>query len=332
MKVLVTGGLGANGAFVLRELLARGVEPIVYDNRADFRLVSDIRDDFEFVPGEINDLARLTRILLERRVERVVHMAALIPPNSETDALRGFRVNGLGSVQVFEAARIARVQRVVYISSRGVYGEVPPVKGHPRFEPMTEEDRVNPITVYDVTKVASERMGINYQRQYGLEFVSFRFATNYGPGKLGRQGAADHLSTQCVLIENALAGEAVRVPQGREQQEDMIYNGDLAQAVALGVVTERLNHAVYNIGAGYLATLDDFAQAVRRVIPEADIEIGEGLDYLGMGIGYYCIFDIERARKDLGYEPRFDFEAGTRDYIATMERLGLKPVVTHWQS
>ena len=119
---------------------------------------------------------------------------------------------------------------------------------------MTEEDRPNPITVYDVTKVASERMGINYQRQYGLEFVSFRFATNYGPGKLGRQGAADHLSTQCVLIENPLAGESVRVPQGREQIEDMIYNGDLAQAVALGVVNERLNHSVYNIGVGYGAT------------------------------------------------------------------------------
>src|SRR6185312_16177641 len=264
MKVLVTGGLGANGAFVLRELLALGVEPVVYDNRADFRLVSDIRDDFEFVAGEINDLARLTRILLERRVERVVHMAALIPPNSETDALRGFRVNGLGSVQVFEAARIAGVQRVVYISSRGVYGEVPAVKGHPHFELMTEEDRPNPITVYDVTKVASERMGINYQRQYGLEFVSFRFATNYGPGKLGRQGAADHLSTQCVLIENSLAGEAVRVPQGREQIEDMIYNGDLAQAVALGVVTERLNHSVYNIGVGYGATLDDFGRGPPR--------------------------------------------------------------------
>jgi UDP-glucose 4-epimerase len=135
-----------------------------------------------------------------------------------------------------------------------------------------------------------------------------------------------------MMIENPLAGEAVRIPQGREQQEDMIYNGDLAQAVALGVMTERLNHSVYNIGAGYLATLDDFAVAVKRVIPEADIEIGEGLDYLGMGISYYCIFDLDRARKDLGYEPRFDFEAGTRDYIATMERLGLKPVVTHWQS
>jgi UDP-glucose 4-epimerase len=98
------------------------------------------------------------------------------------------------------------------------------------------------------------------------------------------------------------------------------------------VVTERPSYSVYNIGSGYGATLDDFADAVRRVIPEADIEIGDGLDYLGMGIGYYCIFDLERARNDLGYEPRFDFEAGTRDYIATMDRLGLEPVVTHWRS
>jgi UDP-glucose 4-epimerase len=331
MNVLVTGGLGVNGAFVLRELLSKGIEPIVYDQRADFRLVSDIKGDFELVLGDVNDLATLTRVFLERRVERVVHMAALIPPSTETNALNGFRVNAVGSVQVLEAARIAGVQRVVYISSRGVYGEVDPIKGHPEFEPMTEEDKPNPFTVYDVTKVASERMGINYQRQYGLEFASMRFATNYGPGKLGRAGAADHLATQCVLIENSLAGESVRVPRGREQREDMIYNGDLGQAVALAIVTERLNHSVYNIGAGHLATLVDFADAVTKVIPSADIEVGEGLDYLGMGINYYCVFDLTRARTDLGYEPRFDIEAGVRDYIATMERLGLEPVVTRWK-
>jgi UDP-glucose 4-epimerase len=331
LKVLVTGGLGVNGAFVLRALLARGIEPIVYDRRADFRLVSDIKGDFELVVGDINDVATLTRVFLERRVERVVHMAALIPPSTETDALNGFRVNALGSVQVLEAARVAGVRRVVYMSSRGVYGEVDQVKGHPEYEPMTEEDKPNPIYVYDVTKLASERMGINYQRQYGLEFVSMRFATNYGPGKLGRPGAADHLATQCVLIENPLAGEPVRIPRGREQYEDMIYNGDLAQAVALAVVTERLNHSIYNIGAGYGATLVDFAEAVSRVIPNAEIEIGDGLDYLGMGVNYYCIFDLTRARTDLGYEPRFDIEAGVRDYIATMDRLGLSPVVTRWK-
>jgi UDP-glucose 4-epimerase len=331
MNVLVTGGLGVNGAFVLRDLLAKGVEPIVYDQRADFRLVSDIRGDFELVVGDINDLATLTRVFLERRVERVVHMAALIPPATETNALNGFRVNALGSIQVLEAARIAGVRRVVYISSRGVYGEVDPIKGHPDFEPMTEEDKPNPISVYDVTKLASERMGINYQRQYGLEFASMRFATNYGPGKLGRAGAADHLATQCVLIENALAGEPVRVPRGREQQEDMIYNGDLGQAVALAAMADKLNHSVYNIGAGHGATLVDFADAVTSVIPGADIEIGDGLDYLGMGVNYYCIFDLTRARTDLGYEPRFNIVAGVRDYIATMERLGLEPVVTGWK-
>jgi UDP-glucose 4-epimerase len=331
MRVLVTGGLGANGAFVLRELLARGIDPIVYDNRSEFRLVSDVSDDFEFVLGEINDVARLIRILLTRRVERIVHMAAVLPPSTEADALRGFRVNALGSVQVLEAARIAGVQRVVYTSSRGVYGDVSAPNGHPQYKLVTEDDRPNPISVYDITKLASERMGVNYQRQYGVNFVSLRFATNYGPGKLGREGAADYLATQCVMIENPLAGEAVRIPKGGAQREDMIYNGDLAQAVALALVTESLNHSVYNIGSGDGRTLTDFAEAVKRAIPNAEIEIGGGLDYLGMGVNYYCIFNIDRARSDLGYEPRFDFEAGTRDYIATMERLGLEPVVTRWQ-
>ena len=70
-----------------------------------------------------------------------------------------------------------------------------------------------------------------------------------------------------------------------------------------------------------------FADAIRRVIPGAVLEVGPGLDYYGGGIPYYSVYDITRARTELGFQPWFDLEAGIRDYITTMERLGIPPTV-----
>jgi len=72
----------------------------------------------------------------------------------------------------------------------------------------------------------------------------------------------------------------------------------------------------------------EFADAVRRVIPNATIEVGAGLDYYGSGIPYYSVYDISRARQQLAFTPRFDMEAGVRDYVDTMRRLGLMPTVS----
>jgi UDP-glucose 4-epimerase len=71
-----------------------------------------------------------------------------------------------------------------------------------------------------------------------------------------------------------------------------------------------------------------FADAVRRVLPGAVLDVGPGLDYYGSGIPYYSVYDIRRAREQLGFEPRFDLEAGVRDYVATMQRLGIAPTVS----
>jgi UDP-glucose 4-epimerase len=324
VNVLITGGLGVNGVWVVRKLLARGLRPIIFENRPDYSLVSDLAGDLDVVRGDINDLAALVRVLLERKVQRLVHMAALMPPDAQRDPLNGFRVNAFGTVQVLEAARLAGVERVVFTSSRAAYGEIPPGEhSHPTYKPVAETDPCHPVIVYDVCKVASEGMGLNYQRNYGLQFVALRFGAIYGPGKLARHG---NVSIHSKIIEGALAGQPVRIPKGREQRDDMIYVDDIAEGVVLATLKDKPQHSVYNIASGEAHTLDEFADAVRTVVPGADIEIGPGLDFFDMGVNYYCRFDISRAREDLGFSPRFSFEAGVRDYVDTMRRLGLQPV------
>ena len=321
VNVLVTGGLGVNGSSVTRQLVAAGHVPVVLENRPDLSLVADIADRFPVVTGDITDLDFLVDAVRDHAVDRIVHMAALMPGQVQADPHLGFVVNALGAVNVFEAARRTGVARVVFTSSKAAYGEiVAPEHRHPVYEPIREDHPSRPVIVYDVCKVAAEGMGRNCRRDHGIEFAALRFGTIFGPGKLVRHGKVSILSQ---ILESAAAGVPVSIPRGGDQGDDMVYVEDVAAGVVQAVLAERLDHDTYNVASGRVSTLHDFAAAVRATFPDAVIEIGPGLDYLQMGVDYYSVFDLSRARADFGYEPQFDLAAGVRHYVETMRRLGL---------
>ena len=323
VKVLVTGGLGVNGSSVTRRLLELGHVPVVLENRPDHSLTADIEGQFPVCEGDVTDLPSLVAVATEHGVDRVVHMAALMPGQVQADPALGFRVNALGAVNVCEMARVLGMHRVVFMSSKAAYGQIrSPEHRHPTYRPITEDEPCNPVLVYDVCKVAAEGMGANYRRDHGIEFAALRFGTIFGPGKLIRHGKVSILSQ---IIENAMAGVPTTVGQGGDQQDDMIYVEDVAAGVVGATLADRLDHPVYNIGSGRGATLHDFAAAVRESLPEAKIEIGPGLDFLQMGVDYYSVFDISRARADFGYAPGYSLAEGVRHYLQTMDRLGLAP-------
>jgi UDP-glucose 4-epimerase len=325
MAVLVTGGMGVLGSMVSEGLVARGERPVLYARHLDRSLMPpDVLDRVEYVRGDVLDLPGLVHAIRRHRVRRIVHMAAWLIGECQENPYMGFRVNAEGTVNVYEAARMTDVERVVYTSSKSVYGAVEGPHGHPTYVPLPEDAPKNPIRVYDVTKLAGEHMAQNYVATFGLDVVVLRFASTFGPGKLVRHGP---VSWHSRLVEHAMAGRPARLPQGGDQPDDMIYHRDIAQAIVLACYATGLEHRVFNVGRGQASTMREFADAVRRVIPGAALEVGGGLDYYGSGIPYYSVYDIRRAREELGFEPRFDLEAGVRDYVATMQRLGIPPTV-----
>ncbi len=316
MRILVTGGVGVNGSWVTRKLLERGHTPIVLENRVDYSLLPELEGQFELVVGDITALESLTAILREKQVERVVHMAAYFTPTMEDEPFAQFAVNGMGTVVVLEAARRAGVGRVVYTSSRGYYGETPRGVGEPGYVPVAEDYVPRPHTVYDVSKNASEGMGRNFARVYGLEFAALRFAGIYGPGKMARHSFT---SLRSRLVEDPFAGKPVHLPDGGDQLDDMIYVDDIAEAIVLATLAPKLGYDAYNVASGEGHTLREFAAAVRAEIPGAQLEIGPGTRGYGPHHNY-AIFDITRATTDLGWRPRFSIAAGVRDYVATLRR------------
>lgn len=94
-----------------------------------------------------------------------------------------------------------------------------------------------------------EHMGEFYQRTYGLEFVALRFSTTLGPGKTARHGKMSLLGQ---IIEGAYTGNTVKIEQGGDQKDDIIYTKDAAQGIYLACTAPTLNHTAYNIGSGIL--------------------------------------------------------------------------------
>jgi len=323
MKVLVTGGLGVNGAFVTRELVTKGHSVVVVDRQEDRSLLGAASGDIELQNMDILDRDAMSGLIARGKIEAVIHMAALISGLQE-DPLKGFLVNGLGAVQLMEIAHKAGARRFVYTSSRAVYGDITGAHAYPTYLPIGEDHPLSAKSVYDVTKLSGELMGRNFAK-LGIEFVALRFATIFGPGKLVRHGPMGILSR---IIENGMLGVPLEIAQGGEERDDIIYVGDVGRACVAAVEHPKPRFDAYNISSGIGVTLREFAEAARTHVPNIDFRIGPGLDFFNAGVRYAGILDNSRARFDLGFEPEFGIESGVAAYLTVMDQLGISPTPT----
>lgn len=124
--VLITGGTGVIGSCVAVELVKEGHRPLLYDRRLDRTFLGGLQDQVEVIQGDVLNLEQLLGVIRARQVQTIIHLAAVIIPEAQANPHVGFQVNAGGTVNVLEAARIASCRRVVYTSSRAVYGPIAP--------------------------------------------------------------------------------------------------------------------------------------------------------------------------------------------------------------
>ncbi|MFQ5521071.1 MAG: NAD-dependent epimerase/dehydratase family protein [Candidatus Methylomirabilia bacterium] len=186
MAILVTGAFGCIGSWVARELLAARERTVLYDIGEDpwrLRMIvgPDGFGDLTVVRGDITDRARLSHIVAEHRITRIIHLAAWQIPLCRQDPSGGALVNVVGTANIFEAAKAHRgqVEQVVYASSAAVFG--PPQLYPPG--PLPDEAPPRPATHYGVCKVANEETARIYWEEHRIPSVGLRPLTVYGPGR-----------------------------------------------------------------------------------------------------------------------------------------------------
>jgi len=315
--VLVTGGTGFIGSYAVADLLDRGHDVVAYDISTDTEILEQlgVAEETTVRRGDLADPTDVVRAVKETGATRIVHLGALLTTTARENPRAAAEVNIMGTNNVFEAARTLddQVERVAWASSAAVYA--PPHNYDAEW--VDEDELVYPDTLYGATKEYNEHQARVYHEDYGLDHVALRPTVAYGPYR--ETGGSAFLAN---IIEKPALGESYSVEYG-DQAIDWQHVEDIAQAFrrAAFAPEEDLTQRVYNV-RGVLATVQEAADTVRGIMPDADIEVsGEG------ELPWTQNLDMTKAREDLGYEVQYDLESGFRKYINVLrEDAGLDPV------
>jgi nucleoside-diphosphate-sugar epimerase len=302
MRALITGCAGFIGSHLSESLLADGHEVLgidcFNDNYGRAQKMRNLElshewDAFEFVPI---DLARGELYDVVAECEVVFHLAAEpgVRQSWGTRFETYVRNNVLATQHVLEAARRAGPRRLIYASSSSVYGEAQAL-------PTSEDATPRPISPYGVTKLGSEHLVSMYARGYGLDAISLRYFSVYGP----RQRPDMAFAT---FMRAVLDGHPIELFGGR-QTRDFTFVADIVRATraAAEVDAEALDSRVLNVGGGSRVSLDHCLELI------ADVT-GEELDVLRVddqrGDVRDTGADISAARRNIGFEPQVDLAQG----------------------
>jgi nucleoside-diphosphate-sugar epimerase len=320
--VLVTGGSGLVGAYVLRRLAERGDRVINFDVREPQGELAwwlrPVADRIQFVSGGIDTWGDIAAVVREQTPDAIVHVAAVVdlPLLNKRPGLAA-SINFGGTFNVLEAARVFGVGRVVYASSIAVLPTIqyqPVDARHPLF--LAGEGPGG--SFYAAAKVAGEAFCWAYHQSYGVDHVILRPSAVYGFG----MRYPIYIKP---MVENSVRGLPTRFAHGREFPRDYTHVLDVAQQVveAVDLAAAEVQDRIFFAATGRpLVTAGRVAEVVKQIIPDADIEIGSGLtDNDLLEIRYRGVLSIENARQQLGYEPQFgDIEKGVAQYIDVYRR------------
>ena len=255
--VLVTGGCGFIGTWVLRELLELGAQPIVIDAQPVpqrwQRVLGGGAARVVRADASLLDRDRLQAVIEQHRVTHIIHLAALLTPACQQDPWLGVQVNVMGSAAVFDAAhRSGRVRCVSYASSYAVYGSEARLGD-------TAPDR--PPSFYGAFKQAVDLIAEQYWQHFGIASVAIRPHVVYGPER--DQGLTAGPSLAC---RAAALGESYSI--GYTGRVGYDYVEDVSRALVRGAFECSRDATIIDL-YGEQATPQEFIRAIESIAPES---------------------------------------------------------------
>lgn len=261
-RFLITGALGCIGAWAVRNLVRAGVPTTIFDlggseHRLRLLLTDEERARVGLVKGDIADLAAVEAALAESGATRIIHLAALQVPFCKADPSLGARVNVVGTVNMFEAAKRAGVRRLVYASSVAVYGRSEEYGEGP----LGDDAQPSPRTHYGVYKQANEGTARVYWHDDGVSSIGLRPYTVYGPGR--DQGLTSGPTRAMVA---AAVGQPYHIPfSGRQGLQ---FADDAARLFIQAARAPFEGAAVFNL-RGSVASMEEIVGAIEAAEPAA---------------------------------------------------------------
>ena len=346
-SVLVTGGAGFIGSHLVDALVDRGARVRVLDNLdaqvhgnggGPELIAEHVRSDrVEFLRGDVRDPDMVDRAL--EGVDAVFHQAAAVGVGQSMYRIADYVAsNSLGAAVLLERiiARDQPLEKMVVASSMSIYGEGkyecpshgtvhPGLRSEEQFRrgqwevecpecgaemspmPTDEAKRIEPTSVYAITKRDHEELFLTVGDAYEIPTVALRYFNVYGP----RQSLDNpYTGVAAIFTSRLLNDQPPIVFEDGQQSRDFVHVSDIARANLLALESDEANGRAYNVGTGRRLNLLQMIDALRDHLggPEPEI-VGE----FRKGDIRYCYADVSRISEDLGFEARVPFEDGIDD-------------------
>ena len=302
MHVLISGGAGFIGSYLVRELLAENHTVVVLDNLStgDLKHLSGL--NIVLWKQDICNSDIVQQIVSEK-FDVIVHLAAqTMVDSSIKDPIFDASENIMGTLNVLEAARQCGA-RVIFASTAAAYGDV--VEDD---LPVVESQALSPQSFYGLTKVGVEKYLELYHRHYGLDYVICRFANVYGE----RQGDTGEGGVISIFAKRIAAGKEITIYGDGTQTRDFVYAGDIARGICKAMTTENVN-TVYNLSTQTETSLLDSVRIMSQV---SGCEITPKFGPVRDGDIYRSMLSNRKAKEDLGWEPQVSLADGLRRTMA----------------
>ncbi|MCP9472604.1 MAG: NAD-dependent epimerase/dehydratase family protein [Nitrospira sp.] len=300
MKVLVTGGAGFIGSHVVDRLVEEGHEVVVVDdlstgkrkhvNRAAGLYKLDVQS------------GRLEKVFRNERPSIVIHLAAQASARQSIEnPILDAQVNVLGTMNVLHQAARHGARKVIFASSGvAIYGEQ-------EVHPAPESHPTKPLSAYGISKLCGEHYLFYFQRVSGLQVVSLRYASVYGP----RQDPEGEAGVVAVFIKKMLNNEQPIINGNGRQTRDFVFVDDVVQA-NLAVMSQEAQ-GVYNVGTGVETSINELFRMLAGLTGSPCKEV-HGPAKVGEQIR--SVIDSSRLKQEVGWEPETSLAEGLEKTVA----------------
>ena len=298
MKILVTGGAGFIGSNIVMKLLGLGYEPVVLDNLSSgYR--QNLVDGVQLIEADV----RVGEVVARSAAgcDVIIHLAASVGNKRSIDnPLEDSAINVLGTLNVLGAARQNRVQRVVFSSSAGIFGELKTL-------PISEDHPQDPDSPYGASKLAAEKMCLVYNKLYGMSNICLRYFNVYG----SHQRFDAYGNVIPIFANRILKRKTLTIYGDGEQTRDFVNVNDVVAANIQSALVADSVRGVFNIGSGTCVTINNLA---KRMQEAAGIYVGIQYAPPRKGDVRDSLADIRAARNAFGFVPATSLEQGLLEY------------------
>ena len=304
-KIVVTGGAGYIGSYLVKKLLNSGHKVKSVDNlsRGNYQLLQDLQcENLRLVVGDVRDLISMGEAF--KGADAVAHLAAISSlEDCRENPEEAISVNIFGTQQVLEAAVREKIEKVVFCSSASVYG-------NPERLPVDESHPLRPLNLYGVTKVAGEKLAESFHMNYHIETVSLRFGNVFGVGLYTNWD-----SVIPKFVKQGLSGKPLTIYGNGDSSRDFVHIDDIVKAIIMTVEKEDIGGEVFNVG-GEVISIETLAKIVED---EVEKHTGKPTNRMYFperkGEAKNFSYDLGKIEKCLGYKPSFNIKEGVSQLV-----------------